>query len=654
MPDFADLLRQAAQDAGTAPPGTITPGGLPADFAEEPVSLSVFVQDAKFLKNPPLSPVQYEAVRHIERIYYNGWFRQEDESLLYVPERDTYRQLADQLESGTRPGRFHVGAVSAWREEKYWSTAVRMTNFATLQWGKGGGKDHICRIASLRIAYLLLCLDSPQQYYELPDQDSIHLLNVASSSGQAQQAFFIPVVRAVKRAGGWFADKCEPKQNLISYAKNVESVSGHSDAETQEGLNLLLGIADEIDAFKSKAELTTRRGASAREPTKSAEGILKMMHSSGSTRFPEVFKQVRISYPRYLGSTIQTLTAAAKLDIDTNGIDSRHYVSGPLATWEVNPRVKGRSAFAEDYKEDPIMARARYECRPARAINPYFRNHQAVDAAFHIVTEPPVDVAYQLDRTSKVWLPRYHFAQNFWPVRGALYALHADMAVSGDRAGIAMAHVSRWIEHELDAEDEDGALHPIRELRPHVVVDFVISYAADSAVAPPREIQIRWARQLAFELIRRGFAVRRFTFDSFQSTDSMQILQSKGIECDKVSTDTSEDPWRNLRDLMSEFRVTIPRVDGPSLLRDELLSLTRLPNGRIDHPSDGSKDQADALACAVLGAVTLGGAEQEDQERAYVGTAEFATGQLFELPLGVQMSKVWQHEVPEPFWVTAD
>ncbi len=630
--EFADLLRKAAE----TPEIPYTHNN--AVFEEEPVSLTVFVQDRGYLGNPPLSPVQYDAVRHIERVYYPA----------------TYDALSDEFEKDKRKNRLNVGYVSAWRDEPYWSLPVRMTNFITLQWGKGSGKDHICRVASMRIAYLLMCLRSPQGYYGMPEQDSIHLLNVASSSAQAQQAFFMPIVRTVKK--GWFAGKCQPRQNVISYAKNIESVSGHSDAESQEGLNLMLGIADEIDAFKSKKEMLFRKGASAREPTKSAEGILNMMRTSGSTRFPEVFKQVRISYPRYLGSTIQRLTDEGQKDVDENGIDSRHFVSGPLATWDVNPRVTGKHAFAQDYAEDPVMARAKYECRPARAINPYFRNHQAVDAAFKPRNHMPIEVNYRIDTVNgrRVWVPDYVFSDDFFPIRGAVYAMHADLAVTGDRAGIAMAHVASYSEHETITEDEDGAPHTFREVRPHVTVDFVISFSSDAAADPPREIQIRWGRQLCFELIRRGFNVRRFTFDMFASTDSMQILEARGIESERVSTDTSEDPWRNLRDLIYEGRLSIPapaKLDEEAgerfLLRDELLSLTRLPNGRVDHPADASKDEADALACAVLGAVMSGGREEEERSRAYFAAPDFEVGTVVGMPLGMNVSRAWLNHLPE-------
>jgi intein/homing endonuclease len=515
------------------------------------------------------------------------------------------------------------------------------------------GKDHVCRVASMRIAYLLLCLHSPQIYYGMPEQDTIHLLNVASNSAQAQQAFFTPITRAVKK--GWFANRCIARQNLISYQKNIESISGHSDAESQEGLNLLLGIADEIDAFKSKKEMVVRKGASAREPTKSAETILNMMRSSASTRFPEVFKNVRISYPRYLGSTIQRLTHEGREDYQERGRKSRHYVSGPLATWEVNPRVKGREAFDEDYREDPIMARAKYECKPARALNPYFRNVQAVDASFRWVERPPLSVAYIHERAERsdrrVWVPSYSFSEQLFPVRGAIYTMHADMAVSGDRAGIAMAHVVDYNEYETTTEDEDGAPYTVREVRPKVKVDFVVSYSADNSAEPPREIQIRWARQLCFDLIRRGFNIRKFTFDSFQSVDSMQILESRGIETDKISTDLSSEAWRNLRDLMYEGRIEIPRLKppmnqderaAPFVLRDELLGLTKLPNGRVDHPADGSKDEADALACVAMTAIQLGGREEGGGERRYYEPDTFTTGTPVELPFDVRgVKSIW-------------
>lgn len=554
-------------------------------FEEEPVDLRTFVQDRKFLGNPPLSDPQYEAVRHIEQIY--------------LPE--LYPLMVEEFGD-------------------YWKP-VRFINFATLEWGKGSGKDHICRVASLRAAYLLLCLRSPQEYFGIPEQDSIHLLNVASSAGQAFQAYFKPLTRAVKR--GWFQDRCHPTTNAIVWDKNVEQISGHSDPETLEGLNLMVGIADEIDAFKSTDEVEARGARGLREPTRSADAILGMLRTSSATRFPRNYKVVAISYPRFVGSTIQKLRIRGEDDVKAKGAESKHYVSGPLATWDVNPRVSGPEDFAEDYEKDPILAAAKYECRPSKAIRPYFRDTDLLDSCAVECHEQPLTIEY--DRVTQngvpVWVPVFKFRESFVAREGARYAMHGDIGITQDRAGIGMAHVSSWQERSFFGSDEDGGLVEMAEQRPVVDVDFVASFSADLTADPPREVQVRWYRMLCAELRRRGFNVRRYTFDGFQSVDSLQILSTWGIDTARLSLDMSDEGWRNLRDLMVESRVSWP---ASARLRAELEGLQRLNNGKVDHPPGGSKDEADALAGAVVGALLLGG--QETGREATPGNAEFYTG----------------------------
>jgi hypothetical protein len=599
-PGAAAALLQSVGGAGTSAAGFSV-------FEEEPVPLDVFVTDRGYLANPPLSEVQYEAVRHAERVYY--------------PE--TYGLLAQSADRKIRD---------------YWAQPCRMVNFLELEWGKGGGKDHTCRMIAMRVCYLLLCLRSPQLYYAMPEQDSIHVLNVASSSKQAQRAFFAPMRRAVQRPGCWFqrvggidildatarqrngarGERTTALLDTIRFEHNVEAVSGHSDADSQEGLNLILGIADEIDAFRSAAELAKSGGARQRESSSSAEAILDMLRTSATTRFPAVFKNVHISYPRYLGSCIQQQVAKGRADNAAKGEASRYYVSGPLATWEANPRISGKEAFAEDYEKDPALAEAKYECRPRRAINPYFANEAAIRDCCTEYAQPPVSVGYVREGAS--WKPVYTFSPELFAVKGALYAMHADLAATGDRAGVSMAHVKRWQDHAVTGNDEEGLEIQVSERRPVVKVDFTLSYESDPGAVPPMEIQIRWARMLCLELRRLGFPIVRFTFDQWQSRDSMQILESHGIETDRFSTDTSEEGWRTLRDVMYEGRLEMPLRE---LTIAELLGLSRLPNGKIDHLGDSSKDEADSLAGAVAGALGIGGAEDPAGKRAYPGQISF-------------------------------
>jgi len=626
-------------------------------WAEEPVPLTVFVQDRRYLGQPALSGDQYEAVRHAERVYFPH----------------TYASLASSADAEIA---------------LYWSQPCRDVNFLELEWGKGGGKDHTCRVTSLRIAYKLLCLPSPQAYYEMPEQDTIHMLNVASNSRQASRAFFKPMRQMVSREGGWFyqqgveaieASNRDRRRNAlqggeaermvlqdtIRFPKNVEAISGHSDADAQEGLNLILGLADEIDAFPRAEELAKYHVATARgDSPRSAEAIVAMLRSSARTRFPEVFKNIHISWPRYVGSMIQALRTDAEDDIARKGEVSRFYVSGPKASWEVNPRIQRpctqhqryqpgceacwercKALFEDDYEKDPARARAMYEAKPSRAVNPYFSNELTVRQAFRDTAQAPLGISYITEISGRSWRPVYEFAPGLLPIVGAQYAMHCDLAISGDRAGIALAHVKHWEDRPVTGQDEEGGDVELTESRPAVKVDFLAAYTADKRAEPPMEIQVRWARLLCLELIRRGFNIRVFTADGFESADSRQIMETQhGIETHVVSTDRAsmiktdgisqgEVLWRNIRDLAAEARLEIP---GPLTLLDapkdtpqtfydialgELLALSRMPNGKIDHPPGGGKDCADALAGAVAGAIYLGGQEDEDGAQAYPGGA---------------------------------
>ncbi len=572
-------------------------------FEFEPVPLDVFIQDKGYLGQEwMLSDIQWDLVRIIERVY--------------LPE--TFDLLAA-----------HLGG--------YWAESIPMKNLISAEWGKGGGKDSTVRVSAMRVAYLLMCLRSPQRYYKMPTDDSIHVLNIAYNAPQAQRAFFEPLTRMVRR--GWFKDRAEPKRDTIEYDKNITAISGHSDAEAQEGLNIMLGVADEIDAFKAQGEMVGL-GNKAREASTSAESILKMIESSAKSRFPRTYKRVAISYPRYLGSTIQKLTAEGKEDNRLYGDSSVFFASGPYATWEVNP-LRSKEEFADDYRKDPQEAAAKYECKPYRSQNSYFRNpqifKQAVDSE-----QQPVTVDYRVvettsqttKRTVRGWEPVFTFAPDFVPIAGARYAMHGDLAIRGDRAGIAMSHVERWEERQEAVENAVGEIEWVHTTVPVLRNDFTIGFEAEISaidhekgpdVILPREIQIRWARMLAFELIKRGFVIGSFTFDGYNSADTIQILNSHGIEAGRLSTDLKPELWKTPKDVASEARLRMP---WSLLLFNELEGLSQMDNGKVDHPPSGSKDLADAFCCSLVGAIALGG--QEDEGREVVepgGMSSFAVGE---------------------------
>lgn len=584
---------------------------LSSMFEEMPVDLKTFTEDNLYLGKAlgghfHISPKQFELVRHIEQIYFPS----------------TLRMLAGEE---VRKERMVSGKYVTTYQKPYWGEPVRMTNRITAMVGKGGGKDSTVRIATMRIIYLLLCLKSPQKYFGKAEIDSIHTLNIATTAAQARTAFFDPM-REMAKVSPWFANKHEPTTNVLRFDKKLYSISGNSEAESQEGLNLILAVADEIDGFASSKD--TRKKSTV-AVTSTAEHIMSMLKSSAATRFPDVYKLVAISYPRYRGSPIMRLLGEAKKDNVEMGEKSRFFAMGPLATWDFNPTVT-KEQFADDYRIDPIEAAAKYECRPAAAENPYFRNQEAVLQCFQKEEKPRVEINYKLIGNS--WSPEYIISDQLQPIKGALYAVHVDLSIKEDRAGIAMAHVVKQEEFETLTVDEEGNQDVVvREFRPLIKLDFAAGYQADKTVEPAREIQIRWARQFVMDLISKGFRIRYLTYDSFQSADSMQIMEKqRGVEVDKVSTDRSAEPWRNLRDVFNDGRL-IAAYD--QLLIDEIFGLTlNMDNGKVDHSPYGSKDIADAVACAVMGAIQLGGREAVGSPRAYYGSSGISVGGDLDIP----------------------
>lgn len=475
------------------------------------------------------------------------------------------------------------------------------------------GKDLVCRLVSLRVAYILGCLHNPLIYFGLPPDDNIHLLNVAASAKQAQKAFFNPITKTTR--SGWFKQRCTVRNESVEWDNGVIQISGHSDADLQEGLNLLLGVADEIDAFPTEQEARMNRGGSARLPTNSAEAVLRMLRTSAASRFPETFKVLRISYPRYKGSTIQNLRYQALKDIEKYGEESKHFVSGPLATWDVNPRIKSKDKFREDYEEDPVMARAMYECKPEWSQSPFFANQAAYEACEQDVE--PIKVSYDWNEERASWEAHFDIPTSLKPIQGAIYAMHGDIAITGDRAGLAMAHLKQYDETTTTMFAWDGEQYYRKESLPRFVVDFVTYFEADASARPePREVQIRWYQELLRELQYKGFNVRRYTFDGFQSASTMQHLEYQGIESERVSMDINDANWKNMRDLVLSGRVEIPKDE---LLRREVFQLTRLINGKLDHAPGGSKDLADSVCGALVGALAIGGQEVPDRRSVVLG-----------------------------------
>jgi hypothetical protein len=175
-------------------------------------------------------------------------------------------------------------------------------------------------------------------------------------------------------------------------------------------------------------------------------------------------------------------------------------------------------------------------------------------------------------------------------------AVHLDIAYSaaGDAAGIAMGHVAEIV--EIDDEE-----------KPYIVFDCLMRIKAPAG----SEIMLSELRQYIYTLkYDLRFRIMSVTMDGFQSTDTQQQLRKRKFAVDMLSVDKSTLPYEDLREAIYEERIEFPPymtylnkgdTKTVEIAVKELLELQDTGK-KIDHPTGGSKDVADAMAgvCSTL------------------------------------------------------
>lgn len=511
------------------------------DLDVEPVPIEVFVTDKHYLGLPPLSDIQIEIGRHITQI-----FKPETLVQLYGEEKglDWYNKYT--------------------------------VNEVICQLGKGSGKDHVSRVSLAYISYLLHCLRDPLGYFGKAAGVYVDLVNLAVNAKQAQQVFFDPL-KNLLLASPWANDVgFEPRvQEIFWFSRPVRMFSGHSEAEGWEGYEVLIVVLDEISAFKTDVELKgqLRNKGSASE-------IYEMARASITSRFPSVGKVVLLSFPRFKGDFIQQRYKSVIDDLIEQGgvpLDGqlgnrggyREAQSWALkaATWEVNP-TRHREEFENEFRRDPIMARARFMCEPPEMVDAYFRDPESVRAAFRF-KESPVDEEGRF----REWFlgndthPRY---------------IHVDLGLKRDRAAICMVHSPGF--------KQIKTLGGVENL-PVIEMDYIQSWKAEDN----SEIPFAAIRSTITELTKR-FTVVSVTFDQWNSADMIQSLRAANINAD-LHTVAKKD-YDTLSTAIYDGRLR--GYWNEILVEDELLKLKLINNTKVDHPTTGSKDLADSVAGAAF------------------------------------------------------
>jgi len=170
---------------------------------------------------------------------------------------------------------------------------------------------------------------------------------------------------------------------------------------------------------------------------------------------------------------------------------------------------------------------------------------------------------------------------------------HIDLAKTGDAAGFCVGHDKGEV--QVTRRNEERELYI--EVMPVVYIDVMLR------IVPPQggEINFGNIRSLIYELQNMGFLFELVTLDSYQSSDTIQILKGRGIKSEELSVDVSMEPYNEVKSALYEDRLLLYWYD---IVLEELKYLIKKEKeAKVHHLPNRSKDVSDCLAGVVYNCV---------------------------------------------------
>lgn len=495
---------------------------------------------------------------------------------------------------------------------------------AMITGGIGIGKTTVASIVLPYMAHWVLCLKDPQGYYGLLPGSRIAFMQMSTSEKQALEVVFGDIKARIQYAP-WFVNNYPYDTKFttqIRFAKDIWILPGDSAETTFEGYNILGGILDEMDSHKvtEKKDYADQGYDTISNRISSRFGdrgffLLIGQMKKGTGFAARKYADFKAREDAYVARMAIWDSFGDNYDLYKCKLDGPHLDNPENPTGQVCGQVHKfaydtkrkeivSDALAEFAKSEtviwiPVLYKREFETNPEKAL----RDLAGIPP---MVGDPFISLVYKIEECRDRWVAR-HSGEVTTPLRpdgrfedwfrcnDSLKRVgHVDIAYSGDgdALGFAMGHVREVV--EIDGE-----------MKPYIVFDLLMRVKAPSG----GEIFLANIRQQIYKLRDDfGFKLKRVTLDGFQSTDWRQQMARRRFETDIVSVDKDLLPYHDLREAIYEDRLEFPKYmvnmkPGESeLVEIAVKELSELVDAgrKIDHPEDGSKDVADAMAGVVF------------------------------------------------------
>lgn len=482
----------------------------------------------------------------------------------------------------------------------------------------GIGKTTFASIALPYMAHWVLCLKDPQRFFKLLPGSRIAFMQMSTSEKQAAEVVFTDIMARIKHSK-WFVENYPYDDKFTKQLrfpqKDIWILPGDSQETSFEGYNILGGILDEMDSHK----VTDNKDY--------ADVGFDAIHSRIASRFVE-YGDAEGNGAGHKGLLIcigqmKKATGFAARKYREFLKDDRAYVKRMTIWeslgWDKFTRPDGtRASFWMDTKskkivpsalvglvdnpnllEIPLAYQKNFENNPEKAL----RDLAGIPPA---TNSPFISMVDRIESCRDRWIENNNGLGS--PVKPdpnrVLFeswfradndprkrALHIDFATSQDALGMAMGHIKGTVER-------DG------EEKPYIVIDCLMRLKA----FPGQQIMYSDVRRVIYHLKDElKFRLKTISMDGFQSTDTQQQLRKRKFRVEPLSVDKATLPYEDLREAIYEERIEFPpymtylRNGDDRQVEIAVQELMQLQDTgkKIDHPPDGSKDVADAMAGCV-------------------------------------------------------
>lgn len=418
----------------------------------------------------------------------------------------------------------------------------------------GAGKSFESSIIATYEVYRMLCLRDPQKHFGLAPKSKIAFMNMSIRASQARDVVFGDVLNRITDSP-WFnryGGMNRKKRSVIELAKSVYIIPGNSKETFPAGYNIFSAIIDEAAWYIEKQGLST------------AEDIHNNMDRRIRSRFGEFGKIITISNPRYEGDFIEKKMKEAEKDPLI--FSSRKTLWDMKVSLQKLPKVSVKIGttgyriprmFHLDFRKNPEKFARDFMAIPSMVLEPYFKDFKAIEES------------YTKERIRNIWKQGYLLTDENDRYGGSCF-IHVDLALNKDAAGLAM----------------------VEKYRGNYIA---VCLAQIKASKERGEIDFGEIRDMIYLLKRKGYRIQKVSMDGWQSVDSIQMLTKKGFDAEVLSVDRDLRAYDTMKGLFYDGRLLIPKFEP---LLHELQRLELINGKKVDHPKNGSKDVADALAGA--------------------------------------------------------